>query len=296
MIAVICCVFNPVGFSRRISNYWEMRNRLCVTPFTIEAVLPGQQPQIPDAHHVFMVENQILWQKERLLTLLVERLPDEYDKVVWMDCDLVFDDDNWLQRTAEKLDDVLVVQPFEAVRWQDENGDEPFKEWGAVWRDRVGRHAGYTGYGWPGYAMAARRELFDKVGLYDANIIGGGDVVFTCGCEGDCRQTAYLANLIDTEGEWYKDLVAWAERCFEYVQRQWDYIPGEAVHLWHGQKQNRDYDQRFSKLSSLGYNPKQDVFLDENGLYTCRRPDICSMIKEYFRFRREDSNGRIKLI
>ena len=38
--------------------------------------------------------------QERLLNLGFEHLPDVCDKVVWLDADLLFEDDGWLERPA----------------------------------------------------------------------------------------------------------------------------------------------------------------------------------------------------
>jgi hypothetical protein len=46
----------------------------------------------------------VLWQKERLLSIAREHLPPECDKVVWLDADVLFENDGWVARTSELLE------------------------------------------------------------------------------------------------------------------------------------------------------------------------------------------------
>ncbi|MDD5070940.1 MAG: hypothetical protein PHV17_09455, partial [Candidatus Omnitrophica bacterium] len=43
----------------------------------------------------------VLWQKERLLNLALKSLPSECTKIVWIDADIIFDDNSWLEKTSE---------------------------------------------------------------------------------------------------------------------------------------------------------------------------------------------------
>ena len=59
----------------------------------------------------------VMWQKERLLNLTIDRMPDRYTKIVWVDADVLFTNPRWIVETSERLDEVAVVQPFShAVR------------------------------------------------------------------------------------------------------------------------------------------------------------------------------------
>src|SRR5437867_4278139 len=57
----------------------------------------------------------ILWQKERLLNLALRTLPPSCKKVAWIDCDVVFQADDWAERTSRLLDRFMLVQPFTDV-------------------------------------------------------------------------------------------------------------------------------------------------------------------------------------
>ena len=51
-----------------------------------------------------------LWQKERLLNIALDNLPNSVDKVMWLDSDLIFLNDDWVPETAELLDRYPVVR------------------------------------------------------------------------------------------------------------------------------------------------------------------------------------------
>ena len=57
----------------------------------------------------------MLWQKERLLNLALAALPDRCDAVAWLDCDVVFEDDDWPARAVEALQRFPLIQPFQTV-------------------------------------------------------------------------------------------------------------------------------------------------------------------------------------
>ena len=77
---------------------------------------PSASPPLPPdcdilIHKRTLSENT-LWQKERLLNIALENLPPTVDKVMWLDSDLIFLNDDWVPETAELLDRYPVVQPF----------------------------------------------------------------------------------------------------------------------------------------------------------------------------------------
>jgi hypothetical protein len=93
----ITCYFNPAGYRRRLANYRLFRERLIVPLVTVER------------------GRDVLWQKERLLNIALNVLPDSCRKVVWLDCDIIFQGDDWPRRTSLLLERFKMVQPFSHV-------------------------------------------------------------------------------------------------------------------------------------------------------------------------------------
>ena len=124
----------------------------------------------------------VMWQKERLLNVAIENVPLEFTKIAWLDCDLLFANENWAGETSRLLDRYPVVQPFETVvrlprgviRIQADG--ERWTSFAAAYAKHP--HALLTGdfveHGHTGFAWAARREILASHGLYDGCVAGSG--------------------------------------------------------------------------------------------------------------------------
>lgn len=95
MLAVVTAYFNPCNYSSHRSKYGRFRRHLApVDLFTAELSFDGNFV-IEDSIRFSGTASNVMWQKERLLNLVVERLPDKYDKIAWIDADLMFCNDDW---------------------------------------------------------------------------------------------------------------------------------------------------------------------------------------------------------
>jgi hypothetical protein len=131
----------------------------------------------------------VLWQKERLLNLAIKLVPSDVSTIAWLDCDIIFEKADWANEAKDQLEDLNIVQPFSDVldlgredheisaahhnvepsfpgfaSWLSQSESEPAALLSAQARFRGG-----------GLAWAARREILQNHGLYDAMIAGGGD-------------------------------------------------------------------------------------------------------------------------
>lgn len=114
---VITAFFNLAGWSSRIDNYHAFRRALSVPLATIEWN-PSGRFDLGDADADLLIQRQggdLMWQKERLLGILLAALPEHVRYVAWVDCDVIFADPQWHERTRRLLQDCLVVQPFRRV-------------------------------------------------------------------------------------------------------------------------------------------------------------------------------------
>ena len=57
----------------------------------------------------------VMWQKERLLNVALRALPSSCSRIVWLDCDVLFEDDDWPDRLDSLLDAHPLVQAFSRV-------------------------------------------------------------------------------------------------------------------------------------------------------------------------------------
>ena len=112
----ITCYFNPIGYRRRLENYRIFRERLIVPLVTVELSQNDDYHLRPgDADILVQIKcPDLLWQKERLLNIGLQSVPRDCDTVAWLDCDVVFESDDWPERASNLLETCQIVMPFQA--------------------------------------------------------------------------------------------------------------------------------------------------------------------------------------
>jgi hypothetical protein len=73
--ALITTHFNPQRFRRLRETYYQWRPTIEVPVICYEMVLGDAEPEIDGSVVIRGDENNLLWQKERLINLAIERLP-----------------------------------------------------------------------------------------------------------------------------------------------------------------------------------------------------------------------------
>lgn len=283
-LALITCYYNWAGWQALRRNYLRFV-RSCrewpVDLFVAEVAL-GTAPFLDQAAFLRLRAGpeHILWQKERLLNLLVERLPAEYDKIAWIDADVVFLDPYWTERVCAVLTRWPVVQLWRQWHCAD--------AWGRV--GEVLHCVGHRAARWlsqqsasPGGAWAARRDVFP---LYDRHILGAGDATALAAWT---RQIERFTWLMPPRLQTH--FVRWAEDAYRKVQGQITHLPGDLVHFYHGTRANRRYLERWEILTAHNYDPTVHVTLDDQGLlcWTSAAPaGLRQGVAEYFLARQED--------
>jgi hypothetical protein len=222
-----------------------------------------------------------MWQKERLLNLAIERVPEQYTKIAWLDSDILFLNQTWVEEAEKALDDKLVVQLFEVVERLDERSRPECAALGtaAASARRTGRKSGS-----PGGAWAARRDVLP---LFDDHILGGSDQMTASAWLGDWKERRFRGLMNDA---WYQEYLKLGIEQYEKVRGNVGFVSGEILHFWHGARLNRDYADRWEYLALYDYQPSLDIQLDSNGLWTWAsdKTDMQALVRHYFRERRED--------
>lgn len=303
----VAAFFNPVGYSTPLENYRRFRRGLreqSVPLLTVELGYGSRPFDLgpDDAELLVQIRGgDVLWQKERLLNLGISRLPEDCDKVAWLDADILFDRDDWAVETARLLQEYVVVQPFlEVVRLGP--GGPP----GDVGALPVGRGEGEVYYGMaygvaakgrrslasfarhgsPGIAWAARRDLLRKHGIYDREPLGGGDMLTARGMYRKSpvlRRAHYSPKALE-------HMRAWGKAFRADVRGSVGYVAATVIHLWHGSREDRQYRARREILVDHDYDPERDVEIGpEQALcWSSDKPDLHRAVREYFEGRAED--------
>ncbi len=299
--AAITCYFNPCGYEARQRVYGRFAanlERQGVELWTIEASLPRKEFQVPEGQRVVrrtLPGDDWLWQKERLLNLLIAELPPRIQKIAWLDGDLLFQSDQWATMASQALDTWPVIQPFENACWlgPDEQpipwpaSADPLPSCGYMATHHPGDATNFR-FGAVGLAWAARRELLQQHGLYEHDIAGGADALMALAFFG--RQDHPFLNIGNAAMVRFGR--AYIDRVYGGVRGFVGYSPGLVSHLWHGRFRDRQYWQRRRRLAQLGYDPARDIEEDpETGLLRwspAASSELRAFLKSFFAARQED--------
>jgi hypothetical protein len=263
----------------------------------------GETPfELGSSSSVFQFRGRdLMWHKERLLNLTIDRVPDRYSKIVWVDADVLFTNPSWIVHASERLDDVPVIQAFShAVRLRP--GETSY--YGAGERSRgfcFTRSAlpalsrlRYHIHGHTGLAWAADRALLSELGLYDAAIAGSADHLMAHAFSGDFASPC-LGAVFDGNPGYLEHFRRWAEAAWGHVRGRLGYVGGAALHLWHGETVNRGYVRRYRQLTRLGYDPATHLRAEPGGLWAWSDDGarLSGWAGRYFRDRHEDTVGAL---
>ncbi len=309
MLWAITCYFNPVGYRRRLQNYRFFRDRLEAPLATVEWSLSGDFVLTPaDADILIQVQGgDILWQKERLLNIAIGALPPECDVLAWLDCDVIFGDEHWMERAGEALERSSLVHLFDdqydlppdvgperiSRRSEDHLARSVVARFAtgevSEWDLRSGARTGNR-TAW-GFAWAAKRTLLDKHGLYDCCIVGGGDEAIWCAAAGEPGRPIITMAMDERRRRHYLD---WARPFHEDVRGRVEWLRGPLFHLWHGDLAGRRYRDRHRGVASRGFDPENDIALTEQGCWRWKshKPGLQAYVKDYFAQRNEDDEAR----
>jgi hypothetical protein len=298
----ITCFFNWNRSRRRLANYRLFRQHVQVPLVTVELSFGGEfELQPGDADLLVQLRGgALLWQKERLLNIALKALPSECRKVVWMDGDTIVAADDWPARVSRALDECPIVQPYDRLFHLEPGADAP---------NPGARPAASLAYGirsgqpaadclkWNprpelrnlsrGSMWAARRELLDEHGFFDACIVGGADKAIACAAYGLQEALPRLHAMNERQREYY---LAWAEPFSRAVSGSVTCVQADVFHLWHGAAADRRYRERHEGLQPFAFDPGRDIAIGENGVWhwSSDKPLLHDYVERYLAGRKEE--------
>jgi hypothetical protein len=302
-LSVITVFFNPCRFTSLLNNYHIFKNQLNdqgVKLITIECAFNDDEYQIPLASNVYRLRSKsIMWQKERLINYGISKLPKECKYFAWIDCDVLFSQADWHKQAIDKLKKADIIQLFKKVFYlsKDMHKYDPsvkikFMQ-SVIWQKiihknwlerRINKELPFSA---PGFAWAARKEVFDDIGIYDKNIVGSGDTFLV-----DCYLNSWKIHGFASKftQAMKADMNEWCEKLKE-KNPILDYLPIDIYHLWHGSLKNRGYMERHDIVLNYDYDPKTDIILN-NDVYewNTNKFGMHEEIKKYFHLRKEDQD------
>jgi hypothetical protein len=235
-----------------------------------------------------------LWHKENMINLGLQHLPEDWEYVAWIDADVMFSREDWVEETIHQLQHYMVVQMFETAvdLGPNQQAIKVHKGFMSEYlKGNLTSKSSYYSSGHPGFAWAARREAVDSLGgVIDIGILGSGDRHMACALVGKV-ELSYSGGLHPNYG---KELKIWQDRAERHVKRDVGFVSGSLLHWWHGKKVDRQYGSRWQILVKHQFDPRTDIKRDSQGIlqlevWDTRQRNLRDAIRAYFRARNEDS-------
>jgi predicted O-methyltransferase YrrM len=293
-LCVITSLFNIRGCQEKLRNFafTSALLRLSGIPLIVVECVSDDDPWdlSPSSDVLQLRASAALWQKERLVNCALSRVPPGCTKIAWIDADILFQNAAWAVRASELLSDYSVVQLGDRLirlprgRHSYAGDGNVWESFGAVYLRHpnalllgdFGLH-GHTGFGW-----AARRNVLESVGLYDACIAGGGDHVMAHAFCGDW-ESACLTRMLGADSAWHRHAVAWARRVYPLVRARLGVVEGAVLHLWHGELASRGHVHRYEAVRNAQFDPDLDIEIDQGGCWRWRsvKPPLHAAMADY---------------
>lgn len=278
VLHIIGVIQNPVRYHSRYRLFQKWIKEMCalehVQVHVVEAVYGDREPEcaptVLNYNYKMVRITSEIWLKENLINLAVrDLLPRNWQYMAWVDCDVHFRNNDWVQGTLHALQHYHVVQPWSHAIDLDFHGGihKAVTSFGHLSGSKKPmRHGGCKepySYAHPGYAWACTRYWYENVEkLLDICIIGSGDNHMAWGCLGHIKETIH--------GSMHQD---YFHHCYEWQRKARracggvvGYVSGIIEHNFHGPKERRNYWGRWDVLRQHKFNPKNDLAYDEQGV------------------------------
>jgi len=291
LLYVVLPYFNFCEFKKRKQLFIEFVNRIKNTPGIriIVAECGDSLPKLGVWKHIKIKPSEPMWIKEHLVNIAADELPRNWKYIAWVDADITFLNENWVEDTIQVLELANVVQMFHSVINLGPNG-EPIKTDKSFGYMARGSNTPYLkndkyGFWHPGYAWACTRDAFESMkGLIDWAILGSGDRHMALALIGKIEDSC-PGNVHPN----YKNLLIEYQDRVKNLSLSW--VPGTIVHHWHGSLENRKYKERWEILTKNSFDPLSDMVLRSDGLlqFSDKGKRLAEPISKYFLERKEDS-------
>lgn len=279
MIKCICSYSNYYNSEIRKQNYIEFRKHFHHDLITIELALDKSLFFIDDSIKILTnTNNTYVWQKERSFNLIIQDLPTNIDKIVWVDTDIIFSNENWLNDLEKLLDEVEFAQPFERVTETPAiNSILNCESYASALYKNIHHHYPINKDFTMGLSWGMRRSCINN-GFYDKHIFGANDALQVLALTGDIHN----GFLVQQPKFLIKDFLSYYAQNEHYNGRNIGYCKGNIKHLFHGLQSERGYFHREQLLQLYNYDPSILKIDLNNGLYYVDNNEWIDISTKYF--------------
>lgn len=294
--------FNVKKNSYRIEHYKAFRlhsQKQGLKLITVECAFKDNPFELKpeDADILIQVRsNSLLWHKEKLLDIAFKNLPLECDKIVWVDCDVIFLNQDWIKETCDLLEKYEFVKPFEkAIRLSSAQTQKIIKNKLVKLEEENYNKITDCEYSYNPdlpmkykccFSWALRKEILNDVGFYTKSIVGNGDLIMT---KAFINYSSEIDNFNVTLN---KDILAWTEKINQRINNTVSYTKGDLLHLFHGTTKNRTYYDRNYILKNNNFDPNNDLKENIDGCWEWATPkkNLHHALIKYFNYRNENNS------
>ena len=278
-VAIIVSYYNFSGSGVRKQ---ALQHCLRSLPEDAEVVLVAMGEKTEICRKVKLVEiseGSILWQRERFWNIALENIGSHNEIVVWIDADVVFPDNAWVERLEKQLTQSAMVHLFSSIADVQcfgngftstktvrqsivKMGQRP----GELACDQYFSRSGISlslGYS-PGFAWAAYAELITDICFPDFLILGSGDKAFLAAALGYQRE---YANALQLNPWLKKRYLTWAKTVHERIKGRIGYIKNDILHIAQGAYEHRRYCDRYSIIASSDFSLPRFLEINTQGAW-----------------------------
>ena len=290
-LAILTTVFNHTNnpyFNKNWNRFTQELEKLgCLNNLFVCEILPekfsSQVNHINDQTYTINNSDQI-WHKECGINFLLKQISDSYTKILVLDNDILFFDDQWIYDVYNMLDEYISVQPFDSVAYllHDEHSID-YIDTGMV-KNTMQSYDFPNGN--PGLAFAYNREYLEyNNGLYNSCLVGGGDMIniapFFIHIDNISNK---IPNCVFRDEERKKQ--EYIEKCKNYILQNslkpCNYLHNTAYHMFHGYRSDRQYNTRFNIINEF---KASDTVIFDNDFYKVIDDDFHQLCIEFFQNR-----------
>lgn len=302
---IIGVISNPVRYQSRyrIAREWitHMAATKNVHLTIVETAYGDRQHELKEICESLGVDyipfrtHSGIWIKENMINMAYKFITCKYPGASYfghIDADVFFTNPEWAQEAMHQLQHFCVIQPWSDCVDLGPSGEiiQAFKSFGHQHQKRVKKQTHPSQpyqYAHSGFAWCWRREFWEIVrGLMDWPILGSGDHHMAFAMVGDIMQTIH-AGMHKHFFEMGKD---WQARAIQATKKEVGFVMGRIEHCFHGPKNRRFYRERWQILVDHGFDPKNDLMYDRQGIIQLKgKPELEHAVHAYNLSRHEDS-------
>jgi hypothetical protein len=284
------------GLYNNFKSYMEEYN---VNLVTVECVIGENEFEITEENKPFDIRvkaEQILWLKENLINIGIKHLPKTWKYVVWLDADIEFLEDDWVEKIVEAFQKYDFIQTWRYAQFlgpDNTNIHETYTSFMYHYLENltVPAKMGYDAHN--GFGWGLTRKGYETIGKIIDYVIGGfGDVYMGLSLVGRLDEVKKFTKQQHTQNL-YDELKSWdAKAKILRVNSRIGYANLGLKHYFHGYQGERFYGTTLGYMNENKFDPTTDIYYNDYGVIQLKqkKEKLIKSIEYYFNQRNNREN------